>query len=117
MQDLLEVIERESVVDDELHKLLDKIKLNDSKSEDREEMRVHYKQSDGSTTAGNWAATNPANATLLAYAGERLLTEHDAFTIQIDNIIVTLNTEHLASIAIEVGKTEEPELDFSLFAR
>lgn len=118
MLDLLQAAKREMSEDDRLFELTNTFVTNEDRADvEMIEMRVHYKHADGSVTPGNWAETAKVNAGVLAQIAERFMTDHDVFTVELDNVIAVINTDHLASIAIEVGKTEEPELDLSFFAR
>lgn len=108
MQDLLEAAKSETAADERMFELVDIFTKNEDRNDDDPiEMRVHYKHADGSVTPGNWAATVKANAGVLASIAERFMTDHDVFTVELDNVIAVINTDHLASIAIEVGKPDE----------
>lgn len=117
MLDLLQAAKNESTTDARMFELVDAFIGNEEGDGETIEMRVHYKHADGSVTPGEWAETAKVNAGVLAQIAERFMTDHDVFTVELDNVIAVINTDHLASIAIEVGKTEEPELDLSFFAR
>lgn len=108
--DLLKVLEREAALGDEVvAKMAEDYERNLANSEDRTEVRAHYKFLDGTVVQGDWFETHPDNALVLALFGERLLTSHDAFVLNLGEVVVAVSVEALASIAVQIGKPDESE--------